>query len=94
MTLLKSRHDTDTRILKLSFGELSIGRAADNDVRITDSTVSSHHARVFTYLNSSYVEDLGSSNGTFVNGKRVDKHILRPGDSLRVGNHLLEVSVS
>jgi len=94
MPVLKSRHDIDTNILRLSFGELSIGRASDNDVRITDSTVSSHHARVFTYLNSSYVEDLKSSNGTFINGKRVEKHILRPGDTLRVGNHILEIAIN
>jgi len=94
MTLLKSRHDIDTKVLRLSFGELSIGRASDNDVRITDSTVSSHHARVFTYLNSSYVEDLNSSNGTFINGKRVEKHILRPGDTLQVGSHTLEIAIN
>lgn len=91
MTLLRARHELNTRYIKLSFGELKIGRASDNDVRITDPTVSSHHARIFTYLNSSYVEDLQSSNGTYLNGKRIDKHILRPGDTLRVGSHVLEI---
>lgn len=91
MTTLKARHEVDTDSITLSFGELNIGRAVDNDVRITDSTVSSHHARIFTYLNSSYIEDLKSSNGTFINGKRIEKHILRPGDTLQVGNHLLVI---
>jgi len=91
MTLLQARHDIDTDTIKLSFGELKIGRAVDNDVCITDPTVSSHHARIFTYLNSSYVEDLQSSNGTYLNGKRIDKHILRPGDTLRVGSHILNI---
>ena len=90
MTLLKARHEIDTDTITLSFGELKIGRAADNDVRITNPTVSAHHARIFTYLNSSYVEDLNSSNGTFLNGKRIDKHILRPGDKLKVGSHTLK----
>ena len=91
MTILKARHEVNTSSIKLSFGELSIGRASDNDVRITDSTVSSHHARIFTYLNSSYIEDLKSSNGTFINGKRVEKHILRPGDTLQVGSHVIDI---
>ena len=91
MTIMKSRHEVNTKKIKLSFGELRIGRAADNDVFITDSTVSSHHARIFTYLNSSYIEDLQSSNGTFLNGKRVEKHILRPGDKLRLGSYSLEI---
>ena len=92
MSLLKPRHSIDTHIIKLSFGELSIGRAPNNDVQITDPTVSSHHARIFTYLNSSYIEDLQSRNGTFLNGKRIDKHVLRPGDTVQLGNHILTVT--
>lgn len=91
MSLLKTRHEINTDSIKLSFGELKIGRAADNDVRITNPTVSHYHARIFTYLNSSYIEDLQSSNGTFLNGKRIDKHVLRPGDVLQVGSHVLTI---
>jgi pSer/pThr/pTyr-binding forkhead associated (FHA) protein len=92
MTLLRNRHVINTHTIVLSFGELKVGRATDNNVCITDPTVSSYHARIFTYLNSSYVEDLKSRNGTYVNGKRIEKHILRPGDTLRVGNHVLTIS--
>ena len=92
MGILKARHEINASKITLSFGELKVGRALDNDVCITDATVSTYHARIFTYLNSSYVEDLQSKNGTYINGKRIEKHILRPGDSLQVGNHTILIA--
>lgn len=63
--------------------ELSIGRAADNDITVDDQFTSSHHARVHA---RGRVTDLGSTNGTFVNGSRVrDSAPLRAGDTLQVG---------
>ncbi len=70
-------------------GELSLGRAAENHVKIDDTTVSSHHARIFTYFYVSYIEDLNSTNGTFVNGKRVTKQVLHPGDVIHLGQYPL-----
>ncbi len=67
-------------------GALTIGRAKDNDTCIADKTVSSHHARIVTYFNASYIEDLGSTNGTLVNGKPVKKHTIHPGDIIKLGN--------
>ena len=58
------QHPLETVVLKE--GTLSIGRARDNNVRIKDATVSSHHANIFTYMSASYIEDLGSTNGTYV----------------------------
>lgn len=73
----------------LQNGEFRIGRAPDNDLAITDPTVSAYHARIYTYLTASYIEDLDSTNGTFVNGKRISKHILKAGDIVRMGSHEL-----
>ena len=77
--------------ISLTAGTVSIGRANDNDVRIKDSTVSSHHAKIVTFYNASYIEDLGSTNGTFVNGKQVKKQTLKPGDIITLGALSLKV---
>lgn len=78
--------------VKLLTGAMSIGRASDNDLHIVDATVSSYHARIFTYLEASYIEDLGSTNGTYLNGKRIQKHTLHAGDVIKLGKHELEIS--
>ena len=77
--------------ISLTAGTVSIGRANNNDVQIKDSTVSAHHAKIVTFYNASYVEDLGSTNGTFVNGKRVKKQTLKHGDTISMGTRSLKV---
>ena len=68
---------------------LSIGRAPDNDVRIDNLAVSGHHAEVISIHNECFLEDLNSTNGTFVNGKAVQKQALRGGDYITIGKHSL-----
>ena len=84
-------NEVPKKTVNLKDSAVSIGRAADNDIHIKDSTVSSQHAKIVTYYDASYVEDLGSTNGTFVNGKRIQKHILNPDDVISVGTHTLKV---
>ena len=84
--------DISTSSVNLKAGFQSIGRADDNDLLIPDRTVSSYHARIFTYLEAAYIEDLGSTNGTYLNGKRVQKHTLRAGDIIRLGKCELKVA--
>lgn len=67
----------------------TIGRLADNTITIDSPAVSSHHACVFRDGHFYAVEDLQSTNGTFVNGKRVSRQVLQPGDRLQIGKHLL-----
>ena len=83
---------TSADSVKLQTGAMSIGRAGDNDLHIADNTVSSYHARIFTYLDASYIEDLGSTNGTYLNGKRIQKHTLHAGDIIKLGKHKLEIA--
>ncbi|HEY5810132.1 MAG TPA: FHA domain-containing protein [Povalibacter sp.] len=67
----------------------TVGRLADNDIRIDNPAVSGHHSLVINILNDSFLEDLNSTNGTYVNGKLIKKHALQHGDVVTVGHHQL-----
>ena len=67
----------------------TVGRLPDNDVRIDNPAVSGHHALVINILNDSFLEDLNSTNGTYVNGKLIKKHALQHGDVITIGHHQL-----
>jgi pSer/pThr/pTyr-binding forkhead associated (FHA) protein len=67
----------------------TVGRLPDNDVRIDNPTVSGHHSLIINILNDSFLEDLNSTNGTYVNGKLIKKHALQNGDVITVGRHQL-----
>lgn len=77
--------------IQLAAGAVSIGRAPDNDLRLDDITLSAHHARIYTYFDTSYIEDVGSTNGVFINGKRVKKHLIHPGDVVQLGKTWLRI---
>lgn len=65
-------------------GPVVIGRAAEADISVAAEEISRRHALVKPTPDGLQVEDLGSSNGTFINGKRVQQGFLRPGDELRL----------
>lgn len=67
----------------------TIGRLPDNDVRIDNPAVSGHHALIINILNDSFLEDLNSTNGTYVNGRLIKKHALQHGDVITTGHHQL-----
>jgi len=67
----------------------TIGRLPDNDIRIDNPAVSGHHSLIINILNDSFLEDLNSTNGTYVNGKLIKKHALQHGDVLTCGHHQL-----
>jgi hypothetical protein len=69
------------------FGGLSIGRAGEAEVRIEDKFASGVHARVYTRGPSYYVEDMGSTNGTYLNGERLHGEAeLSDLDEIRIGD--------
>ncbi len=74
--------------------ELVIGRAVSGEGRLADDPeLSRRHARVFRDAGGALsIEDLGSANGTFVNGERVQESLLKVGDSIRVGETTMEVT--
>ena len=68
---------------------LTIGRHEDNDIVIDHMGVSGRHARVAVYGQSVILTDLQSTNGTFLNGRRVEQGELRPNDWITIGRHIL-----
>ena len=68
---------------------VSIGRSRDNDIRITQDTASGHHAEIVCASNGVFVKDLGSTNGTFLNGRMIRQSRLEDGDVIALGKHEL-----
>ena len=75
--------------IELTQGDMKIGRKATNDIFVDNLAVSGEHANIFTIGDDSFVQDLGSTNGTFVNNKRITKHHLKNGDIVTVGKHTM-----
>jgi len=72
--------------------ELTVGRAGGCQITLDDTYVSQLHARVFRRENQLYVEDLGSTNGTYLNRKKVTAPIaIRKGDRLQIGKTVMEL---
>ncbi len=76
----------------LKEGVTTVGRHPDSDIFLDDITVSRHHCRLILDASGLTVEDSGSTNGTYVNGERVDRAHLAPGDEVIVGKFRLVVA--
>lgn len=72
---------------------LSIGRKLDNDIRLEDTTVSSHHAQLFQKGGDMYIKDLGSTNGTLVNGTQISEARLDHGDVVVIGKYTIALEL-
>ena len=68
----------------------TIGRKPHNDIQIDNLAVSGEHAVIVTILNDSFLEDLGSTNGTLVNGQPIKKHFLQNADVIELGKYKLK----
>src|SRR5437588_11846677 len=91
--LLIVRGRASTEAIKLAEGVTTVGRQDDCQLRIKSSQVSRKHCEIFEKKGMLLVKDLGSSNGTFVNGKRIqDQRVLEPGDELTIGQVKLRVA--
>ncbi len=77
------------REVPLDREQFTIGRKPDNDVVIDNPAVSGHHAKLSRVQAVYFLEDLGSTNGTFVNEKKIDKRQLKDGDRVTIGKHVL-----
>src|SRR6185369_756 len=63
----------------------TIGRVEDNTFQIAEPSVSSHHCEILLKGSEVMVKDLGSTNGSFINGEKVTESVLKPGQILRLG---------
>ena len=95
MAKLLLKHEAVTlSSYKLDKDEIGIGRNPENDIQLDDAAVSGSHARISRMANEYledhfdyYIEDLGSTNGTKVNGKRISRQALKHGDAVLIGGH-------
>src|SRR5688572_7127904 len=83
--LVMFRNDGDKRSFSLSREMTVIGRRQDCDLMIPLGEISRKHCRIIKEADTLRIEDLGSSNGTYVNGKRVQEAVLSAGDTVQVG---------
>src|SRR3990167_6471705 len=88
--LILSMEITMLKEIPLTKERTTIGRKPHNDIQIDNLAISGEHAVVITILNDSFLEDLGSTNGTFVNGQSVKKHFLQNGDTIELGKYRLK----
>jgi pSer/pThr/pTyr-binding forkhead associated (FHA) protein len=70
----------------------TIGRNSDSDIKIDNAGVSAHHAKIIREGDDFIIEDTESRNGTFVNGKRVSRHLLSDGDEVVISKHILKLT--
>ncbi len=70
--------------------EITIGRSSEFDMVLDEERVSRCHAKVLTFNGQVMIRDLGSTNGTFVNGERIEEAQLQPGDRVLVGSSVME----
>jgi pSer/pThr/pTyr-binding forkhead associated (FHA) protein len=75
--------------VEIKQGDMKIGRKPGCDIHLDNLAVSGEHANIFTIGEDSFVQDMGSTNGTFINNKRITKHHLRNGDTVVIGKYSL-----
>jgi pSer/pThr/pTyr-binding forkhead associated (FHA) protein len=68
----------------------TIGRKPHNDIQIDNLAISGEHAAIVTILNDAFLEDMNSTNGTYVNGQPVKKHVLKSNDVIELGKYRLK----
>jgi hypothetical protein len=89
--LREIRPDGSSRSLVAGGRPLTIGRASDNGLVLADSRASRHHARLYGRRGALVLTDLGSTNGSWVNDRRIDEMALGEGDRIRIGDTILIV---
>jgi pSer/pThr/pTyr-binding forkhead associated (FHA) protein len=91
LRLLFKFRDSVLREIETEKTKITIGRTASNDIQVDNVAVSAHHARIVKHGRSCVIEDLNSTNGTFVNEKKITRKALKENDIITIGKHSLVV---
>src|SRR6185312_2708865 len=75
----------------LNVDKTTIGRVEDNTFQIVDASVSSHHCEILLRGSDVVIHDLGSTNGSFINGEKISESVLKPGQTLKLGQIELQL---
>lgn len=76
---------------ELKVDTTTVGRVEDNTFQVSDPSVSSHHCEVILREDSVIIRDLNSTNGSFINGEKITESVLKPGQTLKLGNVELRI---
>lgn len=88
--IIISREGVVEQEVQLSKERMTIGRRSHNDIVLSHGAVSGEHAVITTILDDSFLEDLQSTNGTFVNGHRIGKHFLQHQDAIKLAKYHIQ----
>lgn len=87
--ILVKFNDSVLKVIDVNRDRITIGRNVRNDIQIDNLAVSNFHARMEQNLGHYYIEDLDSTNGTFINDRRIGKWALNDNDAVTIGKHTL-----
>lgn len=89
--LVALTNEKSSIVFQIKEKECEIGRASTNSIIINDDKISNFHARILNENNQIWIEDLKSTNGVFVNGKKINKrHVLHDGSLIKLGSTILK----
>lgn len=89
LRILLKFNDTVLKVIESDKAEITIGRNMKNDIQIDNLAVSNFHARIEHQLGHYFIEDLKSTNGTYINDKKISKWGIQDGDAATIGKHSL-----
>jgi hypothetical protein len=88
--MIVARNTNTSNTYPIKSGSLSLGSSPDNDIQISSSFISRHHAQIVSNATECVLKDMNSTNGTYINSKRIKRHALRNGDLIVMGKHRFE----
>jgi pSer/pThr/pTyr-binding forkhead associated (FHA) protein len=94
MHIVLKFNDSVIRQINSDKGEITIGRDPETDIQIDNISVSRVHAKILKGPNRYILHDLSSTNGTFVNGKKIKKRSLKEDDVITIGKHTLLIDIN
>ena len=91
LTILLKFKKSEIKTIETDKGEITIGRNPSSDIHIDNLGVSKQHAKIIKQDGTYIVEDLNSTNGTYINNKRVARAVLNNNDEIHIGKHSLQI---